>query len=71
MPEADQYRANLTACRRMADKSQDEREKRAWLDMAESWRLLMITAVGRLAGEQFDAAWGFPAEDHPRHSWRA
>jgi hypothetical protein len=51
MSEADDYRANLAVCWRMADKAPNEREKRAWLDMAESWRLLIWST-----GEEFDSA---------------
>ena len=51
MSKADDYRANLAVCWRMADKAPNEREKRAWLDMAESWRLLIWST-----GEEFDSA---------------
>jgi hypothetical protein len=44
MSEADDYRASLEVCWRMAAKATNERERRAWLDMAESWKLLVITA---------------------------
>jgi hypothetical protein len=50
---ADAYRANLEACRRMARHAPNQQEKGAWLDMAESWRLLIITDP-RSAGEGFD-----------------
>jgi hypothetical protein len=49
------YRANLEACWRMAAKTPDELEKRAWLDMAASWKLLIITEHGCSTGEDFDA----------------
>ena len=42
LSEVDDYRANLAICRRMSGKSFDA-EKRAWLDMAESWRLLILS----------------------------
>ena len=45
LSEVDDYRANLAICRRMSDKSFDA-EKRAWLDMAESWRLLILGSEG-------------------------
>jgi hypothetical protein len=48
--EGDAYRANLEVCRRMARGAPNEQQKRAWLDMAESWRLLIITDP-RSAGE--------------------
>ena len=54
MSEIDEYRANLAVCWRMANKAPNEQEKRAWLDMAESWRLLIITGDQRSTGEQFD-----------------
>jgi len=54
MSEIDEYRANLAVCWRMANKAPNEQEKRAWLDMAESWRLLIITDDQRSADEQFD-----------------
>ena len=38
----------------MANKAPNEQERRAWLDMAESWRLLIITDDQRSTGEQFD-----------------
>jgi hypothetical protein len=56
MSEADDYRANLAVCWRMADKAPNEREKRAWLDMAESWKLLIITDHRWSTGEEFDSA---------------
>ena len=56
MSEVDEYRANLAVCWRMANKAPNEQEKRAWLDMAESWRLLIITDQQWSTGEQFDSA---------------
>jgi hypothetical protein len=53
MSEAD-HRANLEVCRRMAAKASDELEKRAWLDMAESWRLLIITGNQRSTSEDYN-----------------
>jgi hypothetical protein len=50
MSEADGYRANLATCWRMAEKS-DELGKRAWLEMAESWRLLIISDCGSPIGD--------------------
>ena len=43
MAETDDYRGNLAACWRMAEKASNEVEKRAWLEMAESWKLLIIS----------------------------
>jgi hypothetical protein len=40
MNEAAEYRANAEICRRMADKAQNEQDKRAWLEMAQSWSFL-------------------------------
>jgi len=42
MSEVNDYRANLAICQCMAAKSFDALERRSWLDMAESWRLLII-----------------------------
>ena len=42
MAETDDYRG-LAACWRMAEKASNEVEKRAWLEMAESWKLLIIS----------------------------
>jgi hypothetical protein len=63
MPEIDDYRANLAVCYRMAAKAFDALEKRAWLDMAESWKLLIICREELLIcreelplGENIDAA---------------
>jgi hypothetical protein len=39
---SEDYRANLEVCRRMAERAPNGVEKRAWLDMAESWRVLLI-----------------------------
>jgi len=55
MSEVDEYRANLAVCWWMANKATNEQEKRAWLDMAESWKLLIITDHGS-TGEEFDSA---------------
>lgn len=41
--EVDAFRANLELCRQMARRAADLRETRAWLDLAESWRLLILT----------------------------
>ena len=38
------FQANLEACRRMARVTLNQDEKRAWLDMAEAWRLLILTS---------------------------
>ncbi len=39
--KAAEYRANAEICRRMADKSESESDKRAWLEMAQSWSFLI------------------------------
>ena len=51
MSDADNYRANLAACWQRAEKTPDELEKRAWLEMGESWRLLIISGYGSSAIE--------------------
>ena len=43
MAETDDYRGNLAACWRMAEKASNDVEKRAWLEMAEGWKLLIIS----------------------------
>lgn len=53
MSEADNYRANLAACWQRAAKTSDEVEKRAWLEMGEAWRLLIISGYGSATGEDF------------------
>ena len=40
MNQAAEYRTNAEICRRMADKAKTEEDKRAWLDMAQSWSFL-------------------------------
>jgi len=42
MSEVDDYRAALALCRRKAERASNKLEKNAWLDMAESWKLLII-----------------------------
>ena len=39
--KAAEYRANAEICRRMADKAESESDKRAWLEMAQSWSFLI------------------------------
>ena len=56
MSDVDQYCANLAACRRMADNSSDALEKRKWLEMAESWRLLMLCHDVLPVGQNTDTA---------------
>jgi hypothetical protein len=43
LSEVDAFRANLEVCRHMARRAADQQEKGSWLDMAESWRLLILT----------------------------
>jgi hypothetical protein len=38
--QAAEYRTNAEICRRMADRAQTEEDRRAWLDMAQSWSFL-------------------------------
>jgi hypothetical protein len=40
LSKATEYRANAEICRRMADKAQNEEDRRAWLEMAQSWSFL-------------------------------
>ena len=54
MSEAEDYRANLEVCRRMAEKAPNELEKRAWLDMAKSWKILFITRQQSSTDQDFD-----------------
>jgi hypothetical protein len=56
MSEATEYRANLTVCRQMADKAPNEQDKRAWLDLAESWRLLIVAGHQDIDREELTAA---------------
>ncbi len=59
------YRANLEACWRMAAKTPHELERRAWLDLAASWRLLIITEGRCSTGEDdFDADERSPPSGH-------
>ena len=58
MSEIRDYRANLSLCWRMAEQAPSEPERRAWLDIAECWRLLVITDDGSSTGEPFDAPRG-------------
>jgi hypothetical protein len=46
LAETATFQANLEACRRMARSTLNQNEKRAWLDMAEAWRLLILTSYG-------------------------
>jgi hypothetical protein len=56
MAETDDYRGNLAACWRMAEKASSEVEKRAWLEMAESWKLLIISGYEGAIGKDFENA---------------
>ena len=56
MAETDDYRGNLAACWRMAEKASNEVEKRAWLEMAESWKLLIISGYEGIASKDFETA---------------
>ena len=56
MAETDDYRGNLAACWRMAEKASNEVEKRAWLEMAESWKLLIISGYEGFASKDFETA---------------
>jgi hypothetical protein len=40
LSKAAEYRTNAEICRRMADKAQNEEDRRAWLEMAQSWSFL-------------------------------
>lgn len=51
----DEFRANATECRRMADATKNPGDKKRWLQMAQSW-LRMITPPRQTAGERFDTA---------------
>jgi hypothetical protein len=42
--EAVTFQANLEMCWRMACSAPNERDRRAWRDMAERWRLLILMA---------------------------
>jgi hypothetical protein len=53
MSEADEYRANAENCRRMADRASNEHDKRAWLEMAQSWSFL--TKLEDAPSKGFDA----------------
>jgi hypothetical protein len=47
MSESEEFQRNAEDCLRMADKSADEGDQRAWLRMAESWlRLIRPGAPG-------------------------
>ena len=56
MAETDDYRGNLAACWRMAEKASNEVEKRAWLEMAESWKLLIISSYEGPTSKDFETA---------------
>jgi hypothetical protein len=58
---SDDRRANLEVCWRMAEKASGEPERRAWLEMATSWKLLI--AIGDPATAD---ARGASAQPSPR-----
>lgn len=67
MAETDDYRGNLAACWRMAEKASNEAEKRAWLEMAECWKLLIISGYQVSAVNDFEtASHEIDRRGHPR-----
>lgn len=63
MNQAAEYRTNAEICRRMADKAKTEEDKRAWLEMAQSWSFLTkLEDVVPL--ESFDAP------EHPTNAFK-
>ena len=68
MSEAEDYRANLEVCRRMAEKAPND-EKRAWLDMAESWKILFITHQQSSTDQDFDPPSSGPMRQAGGYLW--
>jgi hypothetical protein len=56
--KSDEFRRNAEECLRMAERTAEEGDKRAWLRLAESWlRMIRPEAAARrqTASEQFEA----------------
>jgi len=57
--KSDEFRRNANECQRMADRTSNDGDKRAWLRLAQSWLALIRpddpTARGRTAAGDFDA----------------
>jgi hypothetical protein len=49
--KSDEFRRNADECQRMADRTSNDGDKRAWLRLAQSW-LAMIRPDGRTAGQR-------------------
>ena len=59
MSKSDEFRRNAAECQRMANKTSDDGDKRAWLGLAESWLRLIRPGVPgtekAASADQFDA----------------
>jgi hypothetical protein len=56
--KSDEFRRNADECQRMADRTCDDGDKRAWLRLAQSWLAMIrpdtLTAGSRTAADHFD-----------------
>jgi hypothetical protein len=52
--ESEEYRRHADECVRMAYETDDERDRRAWLRLAEGWRRMIRTAE-RFCPDEFRA----------------
>ena len=59
MTKSDDFQQRAEECQRMADLSPTDREKRSWLDLAESWlRMIVVRKVAledQTPEQKFDA----------------
>jgi hypothetical protein len=52
--ELEDFRRQADECVRMADQTEDERDRRAWLRLAEGWRRMIRTSE-RFSPDEFRA----------------
>ncbi len=67
LSKAEQYRANAETCRGMAERLAREEDKAVWLDLAESWLLLIHPDEGAAEDQQRLARNSASSEDLQRH----
>jgi hypothetical protein len=65
----DEFRRNADECQRMANKTSNEDDKRAWLRLAESWLRLIRTSMA--GGEKLTPAEEFKAEENAQGTGQA
>ena len=66
--DAKEYEANVREAQRMAENSRTERDKAAWLRIAQQWLRMLMAYRGNETPQEDQSRWPVPKDDDSKSS---